>query len=79
MRRQGPKQLDEQWRSRIQTTKIIERLKDHALGNVEMTATQVQAARTLLAKTVPDMKAVEHKLPSGTALNFSLYVPNKDA
>jgi len=66
-------------RDRIKANILLKRLHDHAVGACDMSATQVTAARVLLGKVIPDMKAVEHKLPGGTALNFSLYVPNKDA
>lgn len=47
-------------RLRIRTGVLLTRLKKHALGEVEMTATQVKAAEVLLRKTLPDLKAVEH-------------------
>lgn len=50
---------DENTRSKIQAGRIIEELQKHVFGQREMTATQVNAARTLLAKTMPDMQAVE--------------------
>jgi len=42
-----------------------------------MSATQVQAAKVLLAKAVPDLKAIEHGLDEGTRAAFMLYVPEK--
>ncbi len=47
-------------RERIRTSMIARRLTDHALGKVEMTATQVSAALGLLRKTLPDLQAVAH-------------------
>jgi hypothetical protein len=44
----------------IQTVKLVKRLQDHALGDVELSVSQVQAIRILLAKTLPDQKAIEH-------------------
>jgi hypothetical protein len=54
-------------RERIQTTQLVKRLNAFALGledeqtgkPVEMTATQVKAATTLLKKTVPDLTQIE--------------------
>lgn len=46
-------------RRRIQTSQIVNRLTNHVLGEVEMTATQVTAALGLLRKTVPDLSATE--------------------
>ena len=48
------------WYKSIQTGAILKRLNDHVLGKQEMSVTQIQACKILLAKTVPDMKAIEH-------------------
>lgn len=54
-------------KKRIQASQLINRLTDHALSDQPiMDASQVQAARALLNKVVPDLKAVEH---SGNADN----------
>ena len=50
-------------RQRIKAGVLLFRLKEHALGRIEMTATQLKAAEILLRKAVPDIKSVEH---SGT-------------
>ena len=47
-------------RERVQAGMLLTRLLDHALGNVEMTATQITAANILLKKVMPDLTAVEH-------------------
>ena len=47
-------------RERIKTSMIVNRLTDHALGNVEMTTSQVTAALGLLRKSLPDQSAVTH-------------------
>jgi hypothetical protein len=39
---------------------LINRLISHALGEVEMTQTQVRAVEILLRKTLPDLSAVEN-------------------
>ena len=46
-------------RSKIQASQLINRLTDHALGEVELSATQVRAIEILLKKTIPDLSAVE--------------------
>ena len=51
----------EKGRERIQASLILNRLNKHALGEAEMTATQIQAARILLAKVLPDLKQTENK------------------
>ena len=45
-------------RSKIQTSQLINRLTDHALGVVELSATQVRAIEVLIRKTLPDLQAV---------------------
>ncbi len=46
-------------REKIQSGMIIRRLSDHVQGKCEMSSTQIQAARILLNKTMPDIKALE--------------------
>lgn len=51
-------------RNRIQTSMLVNRLTDHALGKVELQPTQVKAIEILLKKTMPDLSQV-----SGTIEN----------
>jgi hypothetical protein len=44
---------------RIKTGMIVGKLEKHIEGKHEMTATQVQAARILLDRTVPVLRAIE--------------------
>lgn len=53
-------QHDERTRAKIQTSQIINRLHEFVFGNVEMSSEQVQAAKILLGKTLPDLKQIEH-------------------
>ncbi len=53
-----PKHSDE-IRAKIQASQLINRLTDHALGDVELTSTQVRAIEILLKKSVPDLSAME--------------------
>ena len=45
-------------RSKIKTSQLVNRLTDHALGKVEMSRSQVQAISILLKKVLPDLQAV---------------------
>lgn len=45
-------------RSKIQASQLVNRLTSHALGEVEMTATQVQAAKILLDKTLSNAPTI---------------------
>jgi len=57
-RKKGYRTPDE-IREKIQGSQIINRLQSHVYGQVEMTPSQVNAAKTLLGKVIPDLKAVE--------------------
>ena len=46
-------------RSKIQTSQLINRLTEHALGTVELSPTQVRAIEILIKKTLPDLSTVE--------------------
>lgn len=48
-------------RSKIQASQLINRLTDHALGSVDLSPTQVSAIKILLGKTLPDLSTVELK------------------
>lgn len=71
-----PRHIDEV-RAKIKASQLVNALQNRALGKNKMDAVAVQSARVLLAKVIPDMKAVEHTGPSGEPLRFTLYVPNK--
>ena len=51
---------DDETRTKIKTSQLVNRLTDHVLGKVEMTASQVTAALGLLKKALPDLAAIEH-------------------
>ena len=51
---------DELTRSKIQTSQLINRLMDHVNSDTDLLSTsQVNAAKALLAKTLPDLAAVQ--------------------
>lgn len=43
----------------IQASQLINRLNSHALGEVEMTQSQVNAAKIVIGKVIPDLKSIE--------------------
>lgn len=55
-----PRHQDE-IRTKIQASQLVNRLTNHALGKLDkpMDATQVQAARILLGKTLPDLSQIQ--------------------
>ena len=52
-------QHDEKTKERIRASQLLNRLNSYANGLVEMTPGQVQAAKIVIGKIVPDMKSVE--------------------
>ena len=51
-------ELHEKWREKIRASMLINRLRNHVLGKIEMSPTQLRAAEILLKKVVPDLSAV---------------------
>ena len=46
-------------RAKIQTSQLINRLENHALGEIDLTPTQIKAIEVLIRKTLPDLSSVE--------------------
>ena len=46
-------------RLKIQASQLINRLSGHAVGEIEMTPTQIKAAEILLKKSLPDLQSVD--------------------
>jgi len=49
----------DEWRKKIQTSMLVNRLYDNSLGKIELTQGQLKSIEILLRKTLPDLKAVE--------------------
>lgn len=47
-------------RSKIKTSQLLNRLSDHALNGLELGPTQVRAIEVLLRKVLPDLQTVQH-------------------
>lgn len=69
-------ELAKEWRERIQTSMLLNRLQDHASGKVKMSNTQVRAAEILLRKVIADLSATTI---SGDADNPLQFVDVADA
>lgn len=52
----------------------MKRLEDHAHGTIELTQTQIAAARIFLSKTIPDLSSVQHKGDADNPISTSLTV-----
>jgi len=46
-------------KNHIQTTQLVKRLQEHALGELELGQSQIRAIEVLLKKTLPDIKSIE--------------------
>ena len=55
----NPKPYPQIAKDRIRATKLITRLQKCALGKVEMKATEISAAKTLLDKVIPNLAQVQ--------------------
>ena len=47
-------------RAKIQASVLIDRLQKHVKGEIDMSATQVQAAMGLLDRSVPKLSQIQH-------------------
>jgi len=50
---------EEKTKKLIQASQLINRLNSHAMGEVEMTQSQVNAAKIVIGKVIPDLKSIE--------------------
>lgn len=68
------KRHDDEARNKIQVSQLINRLQANALGKLkaEMSPGQVKSATALLAKRLPDLKAMEHTGPDGGAIEHKV-------
>ena len=46
-------------RAGIETEALVAQLREHALGNIELSAAQVRSLEILLRKVLPDLAAVK--------------------
>lgn len=59
--------LNDDWKDKIRVTHIMNRLLGHVDGEVEMSTTQIAAAKIILGKLVPDLSASKNEMEhSGT-------------
>lgn len=46
-------------RAKIKTSQLVNRLEQHALSDLELSATQIKAIEVLIRKTLPDLAAIQ--------------------
>jgi len=51
--------LSEEWKEKIQASQLMNRLMKHFEGEIELTRTQIDVAKILLSKIVPDLARTE--------------------
>jgi len=58
---------DTKTKNLIRAQQLLNALARHAFGEIEMTATQINAARIVIAKSIPDVKEVTniHEMGNG--------------
>lgn len=70
----NPRHSD-QVRAKIQASVLIDRMHKHVMGTLDLTATQVAAANSLLDRSVPKLSQIQHTGEGGTGpVEFSLTV-----
>ena len=65
-------------RAKIQASVIIGYLRDHTAGKREMSPTQIQAAKILLAKSLPDLQSIELTGGDGGPVQTTIVVGFRD-
>jgi len=50
---------DEKTKKLIQASQLINRLISHANGDVDLTQSQINAAKIVIGKYIPDLKSIE--------------------
>jgi hypothetical protein len=66
------KMHQEDVRAKIRTSQLINRLENHALGELELSATQIKAIEVLIRKTLPDLSAVTLKSDGDNAVQITV-------
>lgn len=69
---------DENTRLKIQAAQLINRLTNHANGEVELSATQVRSIEILLRKILPDLSDVKMEVDA-QPITFQLDLGKKDS
>jgi hypothetical protein len=65
---------DDRTKERIRASQLLNRLNDFVNGKCELSPAQVQAAKIVIGKVIPDMKAIEHTGKDGGAIETAVRV-----
>jgi ribosomal protein L16/L10AE len=63
---------DDKTKRLIQASQLLNRLTAHANGEIELTATQINAAKIVIGKYIPDLKAMEITGEGGGPLKIEI-------
>lgn len=66
--------LTDDWKAKIKASNLMTRLYNHALGDVEMSASQIKASQVVLSKLVPDLGRTEVTGEGGGDIKQSITV-----
>lgn len=69
---------DDNTRAKIQAAQLINRLTDHAMGNIELTASQVRSIEILLKKILPDLQSTNLTTDTGGLSDILKDLDGKD-
>lgn len=64
--------LSHEWRERIRSGVILQRLEKAALGEVEISPASLKAAEIVLRKTIPDLARHEHTGNNGDKIKVEV-------
>lgn len=71
--------LSDTWKDGIRVSMLMGRLYGHALGEVDMSGSQIKAAQVVLAKLVPDLNRAEHTGEGGGPVLQEIVIKVVDA
>lgn len=63
---------EEKTKRLIQASQLLNQLAKHAKGEIAMTQSQVNAAKVVIGKSIPDLKAIEVTGDDGGPLNIQI-------
>lgn len=61
-------------RDKIQASQLINRLQNHALGELALEQSQIKAIEILLRKSIPDLSAIQHGGDSDNPISVEGFV-----
>ena len=74
MAEKSTRELHAEWRSKIQSSLLINRLNDFAKGEIEMSRDQIKAVEILLKKTMPDLKQIDTNISGANGDPLEVHV-----